>query len=420
MVDIEYICEEYFEGRVKPKHLRSFMETTPKGNIIQGYISVKPNKYLGSCLITTVNNEETNQFIQSMPKIHYFNDSRDISKNYVSYCYEKLDGTCLIIYPLKNKNGEIIEIVPKTRGRAVADQHFIELYNKVDRKPIENYYQNNDGILIFEMYGILNQHDIIHYTTGIDIRLIAVYDDEGFTNNVGVIGMNTGSYFKLPDLLFRLYYNNINNEWVIESRSYKFVNYFGRDRWVYPTNVDAVDGLKELLENLNKEYVAYNGINAVEGVVINTVNEEGYSKWLKCKPSSIENKHRSYNGIPRSSITKEVLKYFDEYGASVKEIYLKDNSHHTEYLHRMLSEEYNEEIIMKSKKKIERIFMQIWEAKQVPESIHNICEDLIVENPDTDVKDLMRIFSEKYPMKKKDASTVYNTLCIKLKQIENQ
>ena len=408
MVDMENICETYFDGHVKVKHLRGFNETTPGGNVISGYISVKPNKYLGSCIITTCNGEETNQFIQSMPKIHYFEDERDISQSSISFCYEKLDGTCLILYPLKNKNGDIIEIVPKTRGRAVADSHFINLFRKVDQKPIHDYYQDNDGILIFEMHGILNQHEIIHYNTGVDIKLIAIFHDDTFNNNpveAGIYGFNK------PDLVFKLMHQG--TEWIVKSCTDKFKSYLGRNIWTFPTNIDAVDGIQKLLEDLNKEYIKYNGIRAIEGVVINTFNEAGHPKWLKCKPGDIENEHRSQNGIPRSSITKEVLKYFDEYGADVQEIYLNDKNHHTEYIHRQLLEEYPIEYVEKSKKKIEKVFMQIWDSKQVPESIHKITDELIDEYGDNGIKHCMRMFAQKYPMKKKQARMVYSTLEIK-------
>ena len=408
MVDMENICETYFDGHVKVKHLRGFNETTPEGNKISGYISVKPNKYLGSIIITNCNGEETNQFIQSMPKIHYFEDERDISQSSISFCYEKLDGTCLIVYPLKNKNGEIIEIVPKIRGRAVADSHFISLFKKVDQKPILDYYHDNDGILIFEMHGILNQHEIIHYNTGVDIKLIAIFHNDVFNNNpveAGIYGFNK------PDLVFKLMHQG--SEWILKSCTDKFKPYLGRNIWAFPTNIDAVDGIQKLLEDLNKEYIKYNGIRAIEGVVINTHNEAGHPKWLKCKPRDIENEHRSQNGIPRSSITKEVLKYFDEYGADVQGIYLKDKNHHTEYIERMLSEEYNEEYIAKSRKKIERVFMQIWDSKQVPESIHKITDELIEEYGDKGIKHCMRMFAQKYPMKKKQARMVYSTLEIK-------
>ena len=409
MMDIETISEKYFNG-TKPKHLKKFNETTPKGNIIEGYINHKPNHYLGSLLITKVNNKEAIQFIQSMPKIHYFKDERDIIPKDKYYpCYEKLDGSCLIIYPLKNQDNEIIEIIMKTRGRPIADKHFQTLTDKIDKKPIIDYYKENDGILIFELYGILNQHEIIHYNTGIDIKLIGIHTNNGFNNFKEYISQYN---FSLPDKLFELY--NIGNEWYIKYTSEKYKSYIPEeyktnDKY-YPTINDAILGLEEELENLNKKYNEINGRIATEGVVINTLTENNHLKWLKCKPPIIANKHKTVNGIPRKSITKEVLKYFDEYGSQVKEIYNTKPEHHTEYLHRQLKEEYSEELIFKSRKKIERIFMQIWDSKIPPQSIHIICEELYTKYSDEGITYCMRMFSEEYPSKKKDAKLVYHVL----------
>ena len=130
------VSEKYFNGKVSQRNLSRFTQTTPEGNVIEGYFSKEPNKYLGSFIITRVNDEPTNQFIQSMPKIHFYNNEEDICSSVISRCYEKLDGACLIVYPLKDKNGNIIEIIPKTRNRVVADKEFIDLFNKTDQNPI--------------------------------------------------------------------------------------------------------------------------------------------------------------------------------------------------------------------------------------------------------------------------------------------
>ena len=94
---LKEISQKYFEGRVLEKNISKFLETTPRGNVIEGYFSKEPNKYLGSFIITRINNKPTNQFIQSMPKIHFYNNEEDICSRVISYCYEKLDGTCLIL-----------------------------------------------------------------------------------------------------------------------------------------------------------------------------------------------------------------------------------------------------------------------------------------------------------------------------------
>lgn len=409
IMEISSVCN-YF-GDCKEKYISKFEENTPQHNLIKGYICRKPNRFLGSLLITEINGEKVEYFVQSMPKIHYFEDERDMTGHGVAF--EKLDGSCLILYPLFNSKDELIEIVPKTRGRAVADKHFIELYNKIDHSNIEWYFEkNNNAVLFFEMYGILNQHEILHYQTGIDIALIGVYKNNHFFKGKSIIDLANKYGFKTPDPIFEITYREPSTFKVcLKSEKYfKNQKYLNENSLCFPTQMDALDFIQQQLEELNKTYLRKNGRIATEGVVINTTKSNGNQKYIKLKPRDIENKHRNNGGIPRSSITKEVLKYFDEYGSEVKELYLIDENHHTEYIHRMLKEEYPEEWVNNSAKRIEKVFMQIWDAKQVPESIHDICNELIHEYGDKGITHCMRMFAQKYPMKKKDATTVYSVL----------
>jgi len=405
MIEVEKAIE-YF-GKCKSKHLSRFNEKTPKGNVIKGWICRKPNRYLGSLLIDEVNNVESEQFIQSMPKIEYFSDERSINLDYDCICYEKLDGSCLIIYPLLDEKGNIIEIVPKTRGRAVADSNFVELYNKIDKSNIQHYYKKHLGVLMFELYGILNQHEIIHYTTGIDIKLIGCYDGNEFFNPMKLWILCLKHNFRQPDQVFRIEKGRI----YITSEKYRW--YFDEipiEELMPPTIIDCIDKIQYLMEYLNKKFYESNGRIASEGVVLNCTTMNNTQKYIKIKPKDIENKHRSENGIPRSSITKEVLKYFDEYGSEVDEIYKTYKNHHTEYLHRMLKEEYSDELIKKSSKKIEKIFMQIWDSKQIPMSIHYIAQELFDKYSNKGITHCMRMFAQEYPMKKKDSKTIYHVL----------
>ena len=221
--------------------------------------------------------------------------------------------------------------------------------------------------------------------------------------------------FKTPDPIFEIIYREPNSFTVyLKSEKYfKNQKYLNENCLCFPTQMDALDFIQQQLEELNKTYLRNNGRIATEGVVINTTKSNGNQKYIKLKPRDIENKHRNNGGIPRSSITKEVLKYFDEYGSAVKGLYLIDENHHTEYIHRMLKEEYPEEWVNNSAKRIEKVFMQIWDAKQVPESIHDICNELIHKYGDKGITHCMRMFAQKYPMKKKDATTVYRVLEMK-------
>ena len=82
----EKFCEKYFNNTVKPKHLREFEAKTPNGNLIKGYISRKPNRYLGSMIITHITEKngesyQTEQFIQSFPKIHYWDKRHKLKED---------------------------------------------------------------------------------------------------------------------------------------------------------------------------------------------------------------------------------------------------------------------------------------------------------------------------------------------------
>lgn len=385
--------EKYFGGKVMDKNISGFRETTPGGNVIEGYFSKEPNKYLGSFVITRINDEPTNQFIQSMPKIHFYNDHEDICDGTVSRCYEKLDGACLIVYPLKDAEGNIIEVIPKTRGKVIADEEFIELFLKVDQNSIRDYYSKNDGILIFELYGKLNPH-LIEYDEDIDIRLIAVHDGSRFVAE--------DPHFKKPDLVFTLRYDG---NWIISITSKKFKSYFADEEYSYPTNRDAINGMYQLLIDLNEKHESQTGRKAIEGVVINTLNIDGRPKWIKVKPN-VGNKDFV---IMDDTIRKEVLKYFDEYSSKVLELYNSDQNHHTEYLYRMLEEEFSIDVIDDYSDRIEEIFMEIWN-KKVRTSIRTICDDLIDDYADRGIDYCMRVFDKRYPMKRGEAEELRELL----------
>ena len=405
-------------GDCKKKDIKEFEELTPQGNRINGYICLKRNRYLGSLVILKINGEDTFQFVQSMPKIKYYQHPSDVGNKGHIVGFEKLDGSCLILYPLFDDDGEIIEIVPKTRGRAVADKNFLELYDKVDKSSVEAYYRYNKGILYFELYGILNKHEIIHYDTGIDIALIGCYNNGHFYKASGIRTLTTYG-FKLPDEVFTIkWYNPYDfpsvKGWKVFFTSSKYRHYDIRHEVFKDTIEGAIKYIQKSLEKLNKQYYEKNGRIATEGIVINCSKVGGWQKYIKVKPKDIQLKHQSQGGIPSSFIKKEVLKYFDDYGSQVKEIYLNDKNHHTEYINNMLLEDFPIEYIRNSSKKIEKIFMKVWDSRTVSSDIEGICDELIEEYGD-DITYCMRMFAKKYPMKKKQSRMVYSYLQNKVK-----
>lgn len=141
--------ESEFE-KIGNKHKRDFDVNTPNDNNIKGIIITKRNRFLGSLKITEVNGEKTTQYVQGFPKIHYLDKYHEIYPNGV-YGFEKLDGSCIGAYPLFNKQGELIEVIYKSRGLPVCDKNLYSMLHLCDVLKIENFFKklNNDKILFF-------------------------------------------------------------------------------------------------------------------------------------------------------------------------------------------------------------------------------------------------------------------------------
>lgn len=416
----EDACKYFYD--VKPKHLANFDVETPQGHNIKGYICKKPNYSLGSLLITCLDNQKVVQFIQSFPKIHYYDHNYTLKADPDIWydVLEKLDGSNLILYGLQDKDGNLIEIVPKTRGTAVADKHLYNLYkNYIDKKGIEKCFAKNpNDTIMFELYGIANQHEIIYPSTYIDIALIGwhVYQ-KGFIYGdfLQVMGIEYG--FRTPYPMFSLSCNK-KGEWELfnEKISYLSINYIDNcSNKKFPTLFDAIIYLREELQRVNQEYAKNNnGRIALEGVVINGLSPENEQRYIKIKPPAIEDKHRQGDNIKRSAIIKECYKYFDEYGSQVKDLYNEDKNHYLDYIIAQLSEEYPENIIKlpKNRKRIENCFFDVWETYKVPESLQLLCEEIVSQYPGHTTGELMGIFMREHPEMKRKNKSIYRIINI--------
>ena len=419
----EKFCEKYFNNTVKPKHLREFEAKTPNGNLIKGYISRKPNRYLGSMIITHITEKngksyDTEQFVQSFPKIHYWDKRHKLKEDegqIIYHCQEKLDGTCLIIYSLNNEQGNSIEIIPKSRSQAVADQRILDMYKLIDKKAIEEFFSNpihfNDT-LMFELYGILNRHEIAHMDTYIDIALIGAFVDETFLDHFSILINSDLDNFKMPDTIFSIEKfpdeNTFSVEWNEDNNKLK--NYKTISEKTFPTLFDAIQEVKALMEKINQKYFEHNGRRVIEGIVINGEHFFNGQMYLKVKPKDIEAEARQLDSVPRRFVLKEVQKYFDEFGSNVRALYENDDTHYIKYVKHQLKEEFSYEQIEdpRTLRRIKNTFMDVWDSQIPPKSIQNICEELIRENPDSTVPELMKIFARTYPSKKRQSRYAFN------------
>lgn len=417
MIDLEEICRIYFNDKIKPKHLVEFEAVTPKQNFICGYINKKPNEYLGSMYIYSVNGIVSPQFVRSMPKINYTSHDNELESSpdgfYVAY--EKLDGSCLIIYPLL-LNGKVIEIVPKSRNTPVADDFLLSMFSLVDQNRIYNFFKENmTKTLLFELYGVMNKHDILYPKTYIDIRLIGMTRGDEICKIDEVIHTARQYHFKRPDPLF--YLEHHNGKWSLHKGCCDSDLFYylpeQNERIYYPTQYDCINALAELLQEINENYTNQHNRLGIEGCVINGVEKDTHKQlYIKVKPHDIIQQLRLQNGIPRRFILKEVRKYFDEYGSQVKSLYSEDKNHYLNYVTENLLEEFSESevITKKTKRKIERVFFDVWEMMTPPQGLQDMCQKLIDEYPDLSTSELMRKFAEEHPEKKSKARLVYSVV----------
>ena len=408
---INHIIETYFDNKVKKKDLYQFKQKTKKGNIIEGYICRKPNEYLGSMFIEKVNNEDNPQFIHSMPKIHYYSKKIEGIETEEIIFHEKLDGSCIIYYPLY-QDGEVIEVIPKTRNTVIADDFIFNLLKKAITYPIEEIVKEYNIVLMFELYGVLNQHEIYNPDAYCSLTLIGGYSintNQMYSNSM--LDSFAEKYnLKRPSHLITVH--GFQGVYFITFISPYLQIYYRNDRTsMYTSLSEVIQKIKKILSQVNQESYNINGFALTEGVVANMQKQIG--GYLKVKPEEIELKHK---GIPTIEIKKEVRKYWDEYGSKIEAIYKQDKKHYLNYVKENLAEDFPIDIVEsnKTKKRIEKIFFTIWDAKTVPIGIQEIARTLCEENPELSLPEIMNIFSQQYPQKKNQARMVYS-ICKKIK-----
>lgn len=410
-MEINHIIETYFDNKVKKKDLYQFKQKTKKGNIIEGYICRKPNEYLGSMFIEKVNNEDNPQFIHSMPKIHYYSKKIEGIETEEIIFHEKLDGSCIIYYPLY-QDGEVIEVIPKTRNTVIADDFIFNLLKKAITYPIEKIVKEYDIVLMFELYGVLNQHEIYNPDAYCSLTLIG-----GYSININQMYSNSmldsfAEKYNLKRPRHLITVHGFRGVYFITFISPYLQIYYHNDRIsVHASLSEVIQEIKKILSQVNQESYNINGFVLTEGVVANMQKQIG--GYLKVKPEEIELKHK---GIPTIEIKKEVRKYWDEYGSKIETIYKQDKKHYLNYVKENLAEDFPIDIVEsnKTKKRIEKIFFTIWDAKTVPIGIQEIARTLCEENPELSLPEIMNIFSQQYPQKKNQARMVYS-ICKKIK-----
>ena len=183
MADLETIVALSGVGH---KHWQEFSAVSPGGINFAGFLCRQESEWLGTLALTQVEGQERLEFIAGMPKIPYpYQYDRHGQVQLVipippratdARFTIKIDGTCIIFYPLTDGNSKVLEVIPRTRLQPVLTPSRWGDWNALlgevlpDRAPVERAVREQDVTLAFELWGYRNPH-LISYDTPLALTL---------------------------------------------------------------------------------------------------------------------------------------------------------------------------------------------------------------------------------------------------------
>ncbi len=171
---------------VSAKHWQPFDATSPGGIPFAGYLCRQESDKLGMLAITRLGGQERLEFIPAMPKIHYpyiqdregrLQVSIPVPINIVDARFTvKLDGTAIIFYPLTDAQGQVLEVIARTRLLPMLAPSrwgdWLGLLADVlpNRAPVEAAVREQHVVLVFELWGHRNPH-LVRYEQPLALTL---------------------------------------------------------------------------------------------------------------------------------------------------------------------------------------------------------------------------------------------------------
>ncbi len=171
---------------VGPKHWQDFSAVSPGGVPLAGFLCRQESDWLGTLALTQVAGRERLELIPGMPKIPYpYQVDRKGQVQLVipippratdARFTIKLDGTCILWYPLRDDAGNVLEVIPRTRLQPVltpsrwGDWNALLAEALPDRTPVERAVREQDVVLAFELWGYRNPH-LVSYETPLALTL---------------------------------------------------------------------------------------------------------------------------------------------------------------------------------------------------------------------------------------------------------
>jgi len=385
---------------VEPKNIHQFKVETPEKRKLTGWIVGSRGFHMGSLLIETVDGEETLQYVQGMPKIHYLKDEI-ITENV--QILDKPDGTNIVLFPLIINN-EVEEVLCKTRMMPLADEQFTTLVERIIEQRHDLAVESEKLSFSYELYGYCNSHGINYNCLEIPLRfdLITVLDQ----------GMCL-PYWKTLEFADKYELSLIMKHFEWDGIGYQMTPDFEEVYGDYmPTREIPFTDLPSFYNQLEAFYEEMNNIHQeqckrkeiiIEGSVWHWGNKENYM--LKNKATSVKELHFAIaGGVPQAIIQKALHKAHE----SLPDI--KDEEVVIKFVKEELREEYDEEVV-EDKKTINRLTKLYtgFLANQVAlAKLRIIVEEINKElGNNVDVSTKMRLFAQMYPELKQCSGRVY-------------
>jgi hypothetical protein len=216
-------------GDIRPYNFLSL-----QGRQVTAWMSVERDHRLGALLIESVDGQETGQLVYGIPKIHYpYRPDREIDLEDVApddivlptgydrvLLRQKVDGTNVTFFPLRDREGNVLEVVPKTR-QAVLNKPS-EMHSVYDLLPdIHLMYPGilpaarETGLsLSFEVYGYRNPHTLV-YDFPLQVSFIVAIDAQGRLLPWDQLTAVAQRYhLHTPEIVFETEKPDVRSEWV--------------------------------------------------------------------------------------------------------------------------------------------------------------------------------------------------------------
>lgn len=354
--------EDVVLGAVSKKNF-----VTLKGNKVEAVMSDERDHRLGALRILGVNGKPVDYIVWGMPKIYYpyqrdkenridkeidleavTPDDIDLSpfmEGLIRVVFrDKLDGTNVTWFPLRDSNGNILEIIAKTRRGILnrpSQMHTVfNLLGEIERMypGIEKAVRKTGYSLSFEVYGFRNPHTIT-YDFPLRVAFLVAINQQGKLISYDEIKRLAKEYgFRLPKEISFPFSGSIPEVWV-KARS-----------WMDKDNIDKKKN---------------------EGVVF-TFCYPDTVKLVKCKAKSLEEYGMHLmdikgEQISRENLWKAICRVYDDgfTASSWDEVTLE--------LEAELGEDYESSIVVRHEIRLQKL----WDYKLRLESVRWIVEKVV-------------------------------------------